>query len=137
LDQGAAERHVERIGGIGTVEREPGDRALALEQQRRGAHRGAIRIAPSRRITSALRSKIVTFAPPAASIRDVSPPGPGAPPVTIAAIPFRSICPVLPQTSSTAKAVASPPPMHRLATPRLRPRFCKAASRVAITRAPL
>src|SRR5690606_2349185 len=42
-----------------------------------------------------------------------------------------------PYTSSSAMAVASPPPMHRLATPRLPPRASRAASRVATIRAPL
>src|SRR5450830_812717 len=39
-------------------------------------------------------------------------------------------------TSSIAIAVASPPPMHRAATPRLPPVFFKAPSRVTMMRAP-
>src|SRR5436190_7402827 len=40
------------------------------------------------------------------------------------------------QTSSTAIAVASPPPMHRLATPRFRPRLRSAPMSVTRMRAP-
>ena len=40
-------------------------------------------------------------------------------------------------SNSTATAVASPPPMHSAATPRLRPRFSSAASSVTMMRAPL
>src|SRR4051812_37203162 len=40
-------------------------------------------------------------------------------------------------TSSTAIAVASPPPMHKVATPRFRPWVSSAEMRVARSRAPL
>src|SRR5690554_1245003 len=42
-----------------------------------------------------------------------------------------------PQTSSIATAVASPPPMHSEATPRLPPVFCRALIRVTISREPV
>src|SRR5579871_3977839 len=49
---------------------------------------------------------------------------------------YRGVFSVSCQTS-IAIAVASPPPMHRLAMPRLRPRALSAPMRVAMIRAPL